>query len=57
MSEGPALRLHLEAFGRYYHLWFEVCFDEEMEDGDCLVLLMTHHSALITFLSDLCLIG
>jgi hypothetical protein len=28
MSEGPVLRLHLEAFARYYDFLCEVCFDE-----------------------------
>jgi hypothetical protein len=31
MSEGPALRLHLEAFARYYDFLFEVCFDVGMQ--------------------------
>jgi hypothetical protein len=57
MSEGPALRLQLEPFARYYGLLFEVCFDVEiLVSVMALVLLITHHSLLITF-SELCLIG
>jgi len=46
-----SLSLHLEPFARYYDFLCEVCFDCGMwlsnEDGRS-VLLMTHHSLLIT---------